>query len=153
MTNTTATLILIGGKSKRINYKKQNTFIKNVTTQHIIQNTLHKIDVKNIFYSSKKKIQHPFFIQDILNNKSPLIGIYSAIYYFLKKTNFQNTLITAIDMPLLTKKILLILINTNNTYNGSYFEHTQFPLKIKITKKNLLIIKNLIKKINYYFLT
>lgn len=143
--------ILTGGKSKRMGYKKQKILLKNINLKKYLIIFFKKINLINVFLNIKKlkKNNSKFYIKDEFNSESPLIGLFSIIKYFLKESVFQITLILTNDMPLLTKKLIFTLITINNSYNGAYFINKQFPLKIKITKKNLILLKKIILKNKY----
>ena len=109
---------------------------------------MKKINIEYTILSGnkkEKKLLYSFYIKDITHHKCSLIGIYSSLYYLITTTNFQNILSLTIDMPLLTKKSFTTLLNINKAYNSICYVGNQFPLRIKITKKNLVIVKNLVK--------
>ncbi len=97
-------IILANGESKRIQYNKNNLFIKNnILIDHYIKNIFNKKNYEKIYINNKIKIY--INIPDIIYNIGPIGAIYSIIKYLKKK---KNLLLLPIDNIIISYKFINI---------------------------------------------
>ena len=154
-------LILMGGKNSRMNGNVKGLLkIKNSTFLEKIQETLN--DFSSIYLSindkfskeQKQNFENMGFkiIEDIYKEIGPLGGIYSS----LLNCKEEYLLITACDMPFITKNSIEVLCNKvdKNTDGVVFYDKNNklYPLGAIYSKNVLPIIEEMIEK-KYYKLS
>ena len=154
-------LILMGGKNSRMNGNVKGILkIKNSTFLEKIQETLN--DFSSIYLSindkfskeQKQNFENMGFkiIEDIYKEIGPLGGIYSS----LLNCKEEYLLITACDMPFITKNSIEVLCNKvdKNTDGVVFYDKNNklYPLGAIYSKNVLPIIEEMIEK-KYYKLS
>jgi len=106
-------VILAGGESRRMGFNK--AFLK-INNKYLINSIIKKLNplfkeiiVINGDEKLKKIIENKNIIikDDIIKNKGPLGGIYTA----LKTSNYKNSFVFACDMPAINTKIIKLMID------------------------------------------
>ena len=130
-------IILANGESKRIQYNKNNLFIKNnILIDHYIKNIFNKKNYEKIYINNKIKIY--INIPDIIYNIGPIGAIYSIIKYLKKK---KNLLLLPIDNIIISYKFINIFFKWKKKYKIIIYKNNFFPMLLKINYKKYEIIK------------
>jgi molybdopterin-guanine dinucleotide biosynthesis protein A len=109
---TLTVFILCGGKSSRMQSEKGLVlFQKKPFIEHIIQAILPITDKIMLITATKEYDYLPYKkIPDIISDKGPLGGIYTALSY----TETEFNLILSCDIPLISTELLTELISKHN---------------------------------------
>lgn len=134
-----AGVVLAGGQSKRMGQDKSLLKIQGKTLLEHTSNILSISGIQNIYISAGITANNG--ILDIYPNKGPIGGILSCL---LSLKEYSYVLFIPVDMPLLTKKIIQELINTNQQ-SLIHFENYNLPLMIKNNENIRKILENQIK--------
>jgi molybdopterin-guanine dinucleotide biosynthesis protein A len=130
--------ILCGGKSSRMQSEKGLVLYQNKTfIEHIIEAVLQISKTVQLITNGSDYDYLPYRkIKDIIIDKGPIGGIYSA----LVNSETEMNLILSCDIPLISTKMLQQLVEKHNSsFDVSIFEETNriHPL-IGIYSKNML---------------
>ena len=130
--------ILCGGKSSRMQSEKGLVLYQNKTfIEHIIEAVLQISKTVQLITNGSDYDYLPYRkIKDIIIDKGPIGGIYSA----LVNSETEMNLILSCDIPLISTKMLQQLVeNHNSSFDVSIFEETnQIHPLIGIYSKNML---------------
>ena len=143
---TLTVFILCGGKSSRMQSEKGLVlFQKKPFIEHIIQAVLPITDKIQLITGTKEYDYLPYSkIPDIIEDKGPLGGIYSA----LTSSETEFNLILSCDIPLISTELLAELILKHNEEAGITVFATEsrvHPLIGIYSKKTLPIIKEAVE--------
>jgi molybdopterin-guanine dinucleotide biosynthesis protein A len=135
--------ILCGGKSSRMQSEKGLVLYQNKAfIEHIIEAVLPiSENIQLITNTNDYDYLNYKKVKDMIANKGPLGGIYSALVHSETELN----LILSCDIPLISTEILLELIeNHSRNFDVSVFEDSDriHPLIAIYSKKCLPILKN-----------
>lgn len=119
-----AGVILSGGQSLRMGENKSLLKLANETLLERCEQLFIDSGISNVFISGKQGIKDDYI------QKGPLAGILASLVY-LKK--YSLVLFIPVDMPLLTKEIILEL-QQYQTETITHFENFNLPLIIKNTE-------------------
>jgi molybdopterin-guanine dinucleotide biosynthesis protein A len=138
--------ILCGGKSSRMQSEKGLVLYQNKAfIEHIIEAVLPVSTTVQLITNGSDYDYLPYRkIKDIIIDKGPLGGIYSA----LVNSEIEMNLILSCDIPLISTKILQQLIEKHNSsFDVSIFEETNriHPLIGIYAKTILPVIKKAIE--------
>lgn len=106
--------ILAGGRSERMGRDKASLEWGKTTFVEYLYSSLKKI-FKDVFVIVKKKVNKDNrYLEDLLEDYSPLTGIYTA----LKHSERQYVFVKACDNPLISEELIYEMYNyTNNNYD------------------------------------
>jgi molybdopterin-guanine dinucleotide biosynthesis protein A len=130
-----AGLVLAGGKSSRMGQDKALLQLNNETLLARNSRILLEAGCSQVFISGDihGSRQQANAIDDIVDDFGPVGGILSVIRQ-LADSEHQWLAIIAVDMPNLSPSQLQPLFNDlATTKNGRFFEHSLFPMLIRIT--------------------
>jgi molybdopterin-guanine dinucleotide biosynthesis protein A len=135
--------ILCGGKSSRMQSEKGLALYKNKPfIEHIIDAVLPVTSkIQLITNSCDYDYLKYNTIHDVLPDKGPIGGIYTALVH----SNYELNLILSCDIPLISTKIMRELIDKqNSSCDVTIFEETNrvHPLIGIYSKKVLSVLKN-----------
>ena len=149
---TLTVFILCGGKSSRMQSEKGLVlFQKKTFIEHIIQAILSVTDQIKLITATKEYDYLPYQkIPDIVLDKGPLGGIYTALTY----AKHQNCLILSCDIPLIKGSLLKLLFENENVTAtvfkdtdrthpliGCYSKKVMTKLKVAIEKHELKMMR------------
>jgi molybdopterin-guanine dinucleotide biosynthesis protein A len=134
--------ILCGGKSSRMQSEKGLTlFLNKPFIEHIIDAVLPISSAIHLITNSSEYDYLKYdTIKDVINDKGPMGGIYSALVH----SETDMNLILSCDIPLISKTMLRELIERHNSsFDVSIFEETNrvHPLIGIYSKKVLPMLK------------
>lgn len=118
-------IILAGGKSSRMGTDKAGLIYQNRSLLEHAQHLLNEAGVSEIYISGSSGIE------DIIPNRGPLGGIHSVTQ---KLTENQEVVILPIDMPLLSKDLLISLVQKECLGDAIHFERFIMPLRLKLSR-------------------
>ncbi|AMA49045.1 molybdenum cofactor guanylyltransferase [Flavobacterium covae] len=122
--------ILAGGRSSRMGTDKGFLLLNNLPFVICIKNALNPIckNIKVITNNLKYKKIGCNIVKDIIKEKGPVGGIYTALHY--SQTSY--TIIISVDAPLITTDLIKILIRNHIIQNTDITvfinEQTEIPL-------------------------
>ncbi len=131
-------VILSGGKSKRIGFDKHLIKVGKLSILDITLNNLFNMGFKNIIISGKTK-GYSYF-DDNYNCFGSLNGFFS-VFLGCMNINYDFYLFITIDMPFLTKNVILKLIRNYNSDGAVVYYNRNFPLLISNSFEARKIIK------------
>jgi molybdopterin-guanine dinucleotide biosynthesis protein A len=143
------TVVLAGGKSRRFGSQKSAARLRNKSLLEISLEIALKISNQVLVIRGQEKIPLPRNIKsfpDIIFNKGPLGGIYSALSF--SETDYIAIL--PVDMPLLCSEIYEYLI-TNFQFDKPIAAVSRKGLEPLVSiwpQKHLKLVENLIKQNN-----
>jgi molybdenum cofactor guanylyltransferase len=115
-------IILAGGKSSRMKEDKGLVYFnRKMLVEHVIQSVKKLTDHLIIIITANaayKQFGYPC-IEDEMNDKGPLGGIYTGLIH----SSSQRNLIVGCDMPFLSEKLLTTLINNCDDEDVLMTEH------------------------------
>ena len=114
-------IILAGGKSSRMKEEKGLVYFnRKMLIEHVI-GSLEKITNQIIIVTQNEAYRQFGYLcyADVLKDKGALGGIYSGLYYSTTKKN----LIVGCDMPFLSEKLLIELMNNAGDEDVLLTEH------------------------------
>ena len=126
-----AAVILSGGKSTRMGSNKAELSFADIDLLQRTKNLLRQAQFDNIFVSSAAGIV------DVYKDKGPLGGIHASLLHL---KNFQRVLFIPIDMPLLSKQVLVDLKQHKNT-DIAHFQGYNLPLIMVNNQQVIAIIE------------
>lgn len=107
-------LVLAGGKSSRMKTNKADLLLGNKTLQQHSVELLKSIGLSDVVISRNTGGENTNYLTDIYPHQGPLGGIYSALKY-----TSNDLLVTAVDMPLVNKALLVNLLNFYKSHDYS----------------------------------
>lgn len=135
-----AGIVLAGGKSSRM---KTDKALLEINGQSMLARKvalLESLGAEKVVVSRNEND----FVSDLVLEKGPMGGIYSALESLKKDKDIQFVLVVPIDMPLLDKSLLEEILNAGLAMQcPTYFEGHQLPLFLPINDD----IKKLVKRI------
>ena len=142
--------VLAGGKSSRFGSNKALALLAG---KPMIEYSLDLLrQYSQYIYISGVKDEYKFLniamIEDLVNEKGPISGIYSC----LKKATTQYNLILSCDMPFVSKQMIEYLLAHSKTNEATYFTNDQkdiYPFPGVYTKQCLPIIEQMLNMNNY----
>lgn len=140
-------IILSNGKSIRMNYKKENLFIKgNILIKYYVNYIIKNIKNKKLYVNTNTKIYNN--IPDIIKNIGPIGALYTIKKFFLTQNLYKkiNTiLLISIDNPIISNKTIKLLYSWKKKYEIIMYNKINFfniiQINNKILKKNIQIKK------------
>lgn len=126
---------MAGGKSTRMGVNKGLCIVHNDNFIDVIINSLKNISEKIILVSSVE--EYDIFsikrIEDVMPDKGPVGGIYTA----LNKSETEDNIIISCDVPLITSKVLNLLVNDSSNADVVQLadQNRNMPLIAKYKKR------------------
>jgi molybdopterin-guanine dinucleotide biosynthesis protein A len=142
--NDTAGVILAGGKSSRMGKDKSTLKYLNDSFLETIIAALNSAQITPLFTSGLNHFKDN--IPDDKQSIGPLGGIYSSLKY-LANTN-ARVLFIPVDMPLITRALLLPLIQTPFKDDALCYDACHFPLLVKRSPRILSTLNKIIHEEN-----
>lgn len=134
-----AAIILSGGQSSRMGTDKSQLLLSGKSLSKHAHDCLVDSGISNIFLSNENGIK------DIYQGKGPVAGIYSCMKQL---PQYSHILFIPVDMPFLTKDLILNLIDASESDN-SYYHNQPLPCLLHNSETNKLILEKLLKGNNY----
>ncbi len=117
------------------------------SSQESLFEAINPIEEKSLI-KGKKPIDANY-VADLVENKGPLGGIYSALDYVLSHQSLSDSylLIVPVDMPLLNSQVFECLVKTANEFKKAdciLFENYSLPLLLKASQTSFEVLKSMI---------
>ncbi|MEI7494274.1 MAG: molybdenum cofactor guanylyltransferase [Alphaproteobacteria bacterium] len=133
-----AGVVLAGGRSLRM---EQNKALLSFEGQRLLDHMASLLESVHLpVYISGGDAQYSSF-PDGIPFQGPLYGIYNCIQQ-LHKLAYTAALFVPVDMPLLTTRVLLTLIEEKNNYDAVYYSQYFLPLFVTFTSSVLDHVTN-----------
>lgn len=132
--NSTAGIILVGGKSRRMGSDKVEMMLGSKKVLSIILEELQEYCSEIIFAGRKIegkhfKIKVPWkWVKDVVPERGPLAGVVSA----MKVSGCENFIIVPCDMPFLTSRLFRIFLKNSENNDAVLPPHRGFPVLLNI---------------------
>ena len=109
-----AGLVLAGGQSSRMGEDKAELIRSGQSMLQFSQALLADAGIRDVFISRNESGDKQQVIKDVIENRGPLAGIYSALLHIKEVGKYDAVLIVAVDMPLLNVDLIKQLMVHGN---------------------------------------